>query len=190
NKAMLIQQANAEVAQGLVRRGGGVEDLTLRTIDRGDGSEMAVIHVYANTCDAMGANIMNQICEFLKGPIEQKSGERVGMCILSKLVDTRTVRAEVRLQGLDEGLGRRIEEASLFAELDSYRAATNNKGVLNGIDPILIATGNDWRAVEAGLHAYAAQGGQYRAVTQWTYDAETAKLRGVFKAPEIGRAHV
>src|SRR5690606_8654003 len=65
------------------------------------------------------------------------------------------------------------------------RAATHNKGVLNGIDPILIATGNDWRAVEAGVHAYAAQGGQYRAVTRWTFDAETSKLRGVFKAPVV-----
>lgn len=179
----LVEQANVDVAAGLVRRGGGVKRLVLRVIPRPDGSEMGVIHVMADTCDAMGANIINQVCEFLKGPIERLTGETVTMCILSNLVDTRLTRASVEMKGLDADLMERIAEASLFANLDPYRAATNNKGVLNGIDPILIATGNDWRAVEAGAHAYAARDGQYRSLTKWWRDGDT--LRGELVAPLV-----
>ena len=128
---------------------------------------MAVVHVLADPVDCMGANIMNQVCEFLKGPIERLTGETITMCILSNLVDTKLTRATVRLNGIDPHLGQAIEEASLFSIQDPYRAATNNKGVLNGIDPILIATGNDWRAVEAGIHAFACRDGQYRSITRW-----------------------
>ena len=115
------------------------------------------------------AYVINQVCEFLKGPIEELSGEKVTMCILSNLVDTKLTVAEVELRDVDAETGEKIEEASIFAEYDPYRAATNNKGVLNGIDPILIATGNDWRAVEAGIHAYAGRDGQYRSITRWRY---------------------
>lgn len=181
-KAHLIEIANREVAFGLVRRGGGVTDIKTREISRGDGSSMAVVHVLMNPCDAMGANVINQVCEFLKEPIESLTGEKVTMCILSNLVDTKVTRATVRIK-VEEELGRKIEEASLFAQLDPYRAATNNKGVLNGIDPILIATGNDWRAVEAGLHAYACRDGQYSSITRWTYADGT--LTGVLEAPLI-----
>lgn len=182
-KAVLLRSVNGDVAHGLVARGGGVDDLRVRQIERPDGKTMAVIHVYADPCDAMGANIINQVCEYLKGPIEQMTGETVTMCILSNLVDSKLTRAIVELRGLDDELGLKIQEASLFAELDPYRAATNNKGVLNGIDPILIATGNDWRAVEAGVHAYAARSGQYRSITRWTYD--DGILTGVFEAPIV-----
>lgn len=181
-KTYLIESANREVAFGLVRRGGGVTDLRVRPVPRGDGGVMAVIHVHVNPCDAMGANIVNQVCEFLKGPIEHLTGEKVTMCILSNLVDTKLTRATVRMK-IDEELGMKIQEASLFAQKDPYRAATNNKGVLNGIDPILIATGNDWRAVEAGVHAFAARTGQYTSVTRWTYDK--GLLTGVFEAPLV-----
>jgi hydroxymethylglutaryl-CoA reductase len=184
NKARWIDLANRDVAHGLVLRGGGVRDIILRRVDRGDGGYMAVYHVKADMVDAMGANIMNQVCEYLKHPIEMATGERVTMCILSNLVDSKLTEAVVEMN-IEPEIGEGIAEASLFAQQDPYRAATHNKGVLNGIDPILIATGNDWRAVEAGVHAYAAQGGQYRAVTHWTYDAETKKLRGVFKAPVV-----
>lgn len=183
NKEFLVEAANREVAFGLVRRGGGVKDLSVRFVDRGDGDKMGVIHVFADPCEAMGANIMNQVCEYLKGPIEVMTGETVTMCILSNLVDTRLTRAEIRVKGLDEASMDRIQEASLFAECDPYRAATNNKGVLNGIDPILIATGNDWRAVEAGIHAYAAREGRYRSITTWKREGDT--LVGVFLAPII-----
>lgn len=178
-----VDLANHEVAFGLVKRGGGVSRLKLRKVDRGDGHFMAVIHVYADPCDAMGANIMNQVCEFLKGPIQELSGEQVSMCILSNLVDSKVTRAQVRMRGLDPELIDKISEASLFAQKDPYRAATNNKGVLNGIDPILIATGNDWRAVEAGVHAYAARNGRYESVTRWYKEGD--ELHGVFEAPLV-----
>lgn len=182
-KDSLIMAANSEVAFGLVRRGGGVRDLEIRFIDRGDGARMAVVHVLADPCEAMGANIMNQVCEYLKGPIEVLTAEKVTMCILSNLVDTRLTRAEIRLHGLEADLIESIAEASLFAELDPYRAATNNKGVLNGIDPILIATGNDWRAVEAGVHAFASRGGRYSSITSWK--AHEGDLVGVIEAPIV-----
>jgi hydroxymethylglutaryl-CoA reductase len=105
------------------------------------------------------------------------------MRILSNLVDTKLTRAQVTLRGLDAKTGEAIQEASFFAEMDPYRAATNNKGVLNGIDPILIATGNDWRAVEAGIHAYAARDGHYKSITKWRY--ADGELRGEFLAPLI-----
>lgn len=182
-KKYLIDIANHEVAFGLVARGGGVKDIKIRRLDRGDGCDMAVIHVYMNPCDAMGANVMNQVCEYLKGPLEQFTSEKVTMCILSNLVDSKLTRATVVMNTIDAELAEKIEEASRFAELDPYRAATNNKGVLNGIDPILIATGNDWRAVEAGIHAYAARDGQYRSITQWRRQGN--KLIGVFEAPLV-----
>lgn len=183
HKTDLIEMLNRDVAYGLKARGGGVNDITLRRIDRGDGGHMAVLHVYADVVDAMGANIMNQVCEHLKGPIESGTGETVSMCILSNLVDSKLTRAKIVVRGLEQNLLEKIEEASLFAQKDPYRAATNNKGVLNGIDPILIATGNDWRAVEAGLHAYAARNGRYESITQWK--VKSGELVGFFEAPLI-----
>jgi hydroxymethylglutaryl-CoA reductase len=182
-KNYLIELSNREVAFGLVARGGGVNDIQVRQIDRGDGLFMGIVHVYMNPCDAMGANVINQVCEFLKQPLEQFTGEKVTMCILSNLADSKLTRATVTIKNIDPDLAEKIEEASRFAELDPYRAATNNKGVLNGIDPILIATGNDWRAVEAGIHAYAARDGQYRSITKWRKIENT--LVGVFEAPLI-----
>ena len=182
-KNELIEMANREVAFGLVRRGGGVHDIHIRKVPRGDGATMAVLHILMDPCDAMGANIINQVCEFLKEPLELITGEKVTMCILSNLVDTKITRAHVVLDNIEAELAEKIEEASLFAQQDPYRAATNNKGVLNGIDPIVIATGNDWRAVEAGVHAYAARDGQYRSVTKWKREGN--KLVGVFEAPLI-----
>lgn len=184
NKIFLINLANTEVVPNLVQRGGGVRDIQLRELKRDDGQDMAVIHILMNPCDAMGANLINQVCEFLKSPIQELSNETVTMCILSNLADSKITRAVVEML-VDEELGIKIQEASLFAELDSYRAATNNKGVLNGIDPILIATGNDWRAVEAGIHAYAARSGHYTSITKWRFDKDTGILKGVFEAPLI-----
>ena len=182
-KNYLIELANREVAFGLVSRGGGVSDLSVRKIERGDGYVMAVVHVMMNPCDAMGANMINQVCEFLKEPLENFTNEKVTMCILSNLVDTKLTHAQITIEKIDSALADKIAEASLFAELDPYRAATNNKGVLNGIDPILIATGNDWRAVEAGIHAYACRDGQYRSITRWKRVGQ--QLVGTFQAPLI-----
>ncbi len=183
NKKNLIDTVNAEVAFGLVRRGGGVKDIKIRSVPRPEGDLMGVVHILMDACDAMGANIINQVCEYLKGPLESLTGETVTMCILSNLVDSKITRATVTLKNVDPELAEKIQEASLFAQQDPYRAATNNKGVLNGIDPILIATGNDWRAVEAGIHAYAAKDGQYRSVTQWKRSG--ANLIGTFEAPLV-----
>lgn len=183
-KIFFINQANDTVASGLVKRGGGVSDIQLRAVERGDGTKMAVLHIYANSCDAMGANIMNQICEYLKPFVEHHTQETVTMCILSNLVDSQLTCARVVLEGVSLDEAQKIEEASLFANCDPYRAATSNKGVLNGIDPILIATGNDWRAVEAGVHAYAVSDGQYRAITRW-WVGENEELIGELKAPIV-----
>jgi len=166
NKNSWIHWANTNIASSMVSRGGGVTDIHLREVSSViDEDSMAVFHVHFNPCDAMGANVINQVCEGLKPLIEEVSGETVTMCILSNLVDTKITVAQVEIKNIDEELGQKIEQASIFAESDPYRAATNNKGVLNGIDPILIATGNDWRAVESGLHAYACRDGQYRSLT-------------------------
>ncbi|MDP3705165.1 MAG: hydroxymethylglutaryl-CoA reductase, degradative [Legionellaceae bacterium] len=183
NKQFLIEKANEDVAATMVKRGGGVVDLQLRRLQRTDGGDMAIIHLTMNSCDAMGANIINQVLEYLKAPIENLTGEQVSMCILSNLNDQKLTTAKVAIRDVSPNLGERIQEASFFAETDPYRAATHNKGVMNGIDPVLIATGNDWRAVEAGVHAYAARTGQYQAVTRWRYlDGE---LTGELTAPII-----
>lgn len=175
----LIEIAN-DTVPNLVARGGGVRDLQIRLIERPDQSQMAVIHVLCDPCDAMGANLINQVCEALKAPLEEITGEKVGLCILSNLVDTKLVEATCVVRDIDPELGKRIEEATLFANLDPYRGATHNKGVMNGIDPILIATGNDWRAVEAGVHAFQGMNG-YSSVTSWSYQG--GALYGRFLAP-------
>jgi hydroxymethylglutaryl-CoA reductase len=126
-----------------------------------------VLHILCDPCDAMGANLINQVCEALKPRIESLTSEIVGLCILSNLVDGKLAGAEVVIRNIDPEVGRGIQEASIFAKSDPYRASTHNKGVLNGIDPVLIATGNDWRAVEAGIHAYAARSGKYQPITDW-----------------------
>jgi hydroxymethylglutaryl-CoA reductase len=183
NKRFLIEKANEDVAINMVKRGGGVADLHLRRLPRHDGGSMAVIHLTMNSCDAMGANIINQVLEYLKTPIENLTGEQVTMCILSNLNDQKLTSARVVIEDVDSELGERLQEASIFAEMDPYRAATHNKGVMNGIDPVLIATGNDWRAVEAGMHAYAAHTGQYQALTRWRY--ANGRLTGQLTAPII-----
>lgn len=183
NKQFLIEKANEEVAASMVKRGGGVVDLQLRRLKREDEGEMIVIHLMMNSCDAMGANIINQALEYLKEPLEKLTGEQVTMCILSNLNDQKLTTAKVAIYDVEPELGERIQEASLFAEMDPYRAATHNKGVMNGIDPVLIATGNDWRAVEAGVHAYATRNGRYQAITYWRYAQGT--LTGHLTAPII-----
>jgi hydroxymethylglutaryl-CoA reductase len=177
----LIALANACVP-GLVARGGGIRDIAVRELPRpaGDGT-MLVVHILCDPCDAMGANLINQVCEALKPRIEQLTRERVGLCILSNLVDANLSVAEVVIRNIDPVVGKGIEEATIFAKADPYRAATHNKGVMNGIDPILIATGNDWRAVEAGVHAYASRSGSYQPLTDWKI--EGADLVGRIELP-------
>ncbi len=180
-KASLIADANANPALSLTKRGGGVRDLQIRKIHRPDGMDMAVIHLLVDTCDAMGANMIIQICEYLKPTLEQLTQEHVTMCILSNLNDSKVIRAKAIIQNIDPELGEKIQEAALFAKLDPYRAATHNKGILNGMDPIVLATGNDWRAIEAAAHAYAAKDGQYRSLTSW--EMQGKNLVGIIEVP-------
>lgn len=177
----LMGLANACIP-GLVARGGGVRDIAVREIDRPDDEgTMIVLHILCDPCDAMGANLINQVCEALKPRIEEITKERVGLCILSNLVDTKLTVAEVVVRNVDPEMGKGIEEATIFAKADPYRATTHNKGVLNGIDPIVIATGNDWRAIEAGVHAYASRSGKYQPITDWKMDG--SDLIGRIEAP-------
>jgi hydroxymethylglutaryl-CoA reductase len=181
NKDAFIELANKNAAENLVKRGGGVRDLQIRQIKRNDASDMAVIHLLVDTCDAMGANMIIQICEYLKAPLQELTGESATMCILSNLNDKKITRARAVIHNIDPELGEKIAEATTFAHLDPYRAATHNKGIMNGIDPVIVATGNDWRAVEAAVHAYAARDGQYRSLTNW--EMIDGDLVGTFEAP-------
>ncbi|KTD74627.1 hydroxymethylglutaryl-CoA reductase, degradative [Legionella waltersii] len=166
-KAFFLHEVNQAVLNSLFKRGGGAADITVRKLERPDKKIMGILHVLIDPIDSMGANRINQACEFLRELIESHTGEEVSLCILSNLADQKLTAANAVIYNIDPVLGKRIEEASLFAQLDPYRAATNNKGVMNGIDAVLIATGNDWRAVEAGVHAYAARNGQYSSITKW-----------------------
>ncbi len=159
----------------LVEHGGGATDIEVRRVDSPVGA-MLIVHLLYDTRDAMGANVVNTACEALAPDIERLSGGRVHLRILSNLSDRRTARAEVTIPAwafaMDDdadgdSLVRGIVEAQAFAHADPYRAATHNKGILNGIDAVAIATGNDWRAIEAGAHAFACRDGQYRALTDW-----------------------
>lgn len=176
----LLELAN-QCASGLKSRGGGIKSLEIRKLDRPDGSTMAVVHILCDPCDAMGANLINQVCEALKPTLEKLTDERIGLCILSNLADQSLVEAKCEISDISEELGKAIEEAVLFANLDPYRAATHNKGVLNGIDAVLLATGNDWRAVEAGSHTYALTRQNTRSLTDWQY--KEGKLYGRIQVP-------
>jgi hydroxymethylglutaryl-CoA reductase len=178
-----MNAVNEHVVPVMVQRGGGVRSMEYRVLARPDEGHMVVVHVLMDPCDAMGANLINQVLEYLKPLIEQATQERVHLCILSNLNDQKLTTAKVVLNGISEAEGKAIMEASIFAETDPYRAATHNKGIMNGIDGVLIATGNDWRAVEAGMHAYAVQDGQYRALSRWRY--ENHQLIGVLTAPIV-----
>ena len=168
--ATILAEADASVP-GLVARGGGARALEIR--DLGDG--MLVVHVLVDCRDAMGANLVNTIAEEVAPRIAHLAGGRIGLRILSNLADRRCVRvkASIPVEALafegrsGESVRDGIVRASRFAEKDPYRAATHNKGVMNGIDAVVIATGNDWRAVEAGAHAYAARNGRYEPLCTW-----------------------
>jgi hydroxymethylglutaryl-CoA reductase len=163
----------------IVSLGGGPRDLEVRLFEETPVGPMLVVHLIFDCKDAMGANMINTACEQLAEPIEQITGGRVGLRILSNLADRRLARAECRIPApalafgeyAGEQVAQGIVEAWAFAAVDPYRAATHNKGIMNGIDPVVIATGNDWRAIEAGAHAYAARGGHYTSLTEWSRDA-------------------
>lgn len=177
-KADLLALANQQDAL-LIKLGGGARDLEVRRLDTRLGA-MLIVHYLVDVRDAMGANAVNTMAEQTAPLIEELTSGHVYLRILSNLADHRLARAHARvpkeslaMEGYSgEAVVRGIALASAFAEADPYRAATHNKGVMNGIDAVVIATGNDWRAVEAGAHSYAAhKTGNYTALTRWDADA-------------------
>lgn len=180
-KEGLIVQANQNPCASMVKRGGGVQDITAMLITRPDTKIMGIVHVLVDTKDAMGANIINQTCEYLKPLIEASIAEKALMCILSNLNTERLTKVEILLEDLDETLAHRIEEASIVAQCDPYRAVTHNKGIMNGMDAVCLATGNDWRSLEAGMHGFAGHNGTYRGLSNWV--AKGRQLKGTLVGP-------
>ena len=186
-KAEILAMADRAVP-GLCARGGGARDLEVRTL--GEPSDaMIVVHVIVDCRDAMGANLINTIAEAAADRLAALAGGRVGLRILSNLCDKRCVRVRCRVAAeslaTDDMDGQAVIDgivnASRFAELDPYRAATHNKGIMNGVDAVVIATGNDWRAVEAGAHAFAARSGRYSPLSIWRRDGDA--LAGLLELP-------
>src|SRR6185295_18148489 len=173
-RARLLAAAE-ELTPGLCRRGAGPRDVEVRLVRGPSGATMVVVHVLLDTGDAMGANAVNSLVEGLSPMVEEIAGGTVCLRILSNLADRRLARAAVRVP--IEALARdgfegaevadRMMAAYDLAAADPYRAATHNKGIMNGIDALALATGNDWRAIEAGAHAYACRDGSYGSLTTW-----------------------
>src|SRR5512140_2552472 len=179
-KEQILHLANS-FHPNMLERGGGVKDLDVRVLPAPEGPRgepLLVVHVLIDCQEAMGANLINTVCEGIAPMIEQITGGKVYLRILSNLADRRLARATCRipveqLADFDlpgEKIAKGIVQASRFAQADPYRAATHNKGVMNGVDSVAIATGQDWRAIEAGAHAFACRNGQYRPLTRWTLE--------------------
>src|SRR5690625_5118448 len=175
----------------MIARGGGARDLEVYIHpSQGPGGDMVVVHLLVDTRDAMGANLVNTMCEGVASLIENIADGLVFLRILANLADRALVRAKVRIpvekltgKGFDgEQVRDGIIVANDFARIDPYRAATHNKGIMNGIDPLAIATGNDWRAIEAAAHAYAGQGGHYSSLTNW-FKKDSGALVGTIEIP-------
>lgn len=176
-KASILALANRLIPR-MVERGGGARDIEVRVPARERGSGDAsrvVVHIHIDCRDAMGANLLNTVAEAVAEPLARLSGGRAGLRILTNLSDKRLVRVRARvpasmlatddLEGDQVALA--IAAASRFADDDAYRAATHNKGIMNGVDAVVIATGNDWRGVEAGAHAFACRSGRYSPLSRW-----------------------
>ncbi len=168
----LLELANS-VHPRLVRRGGGVRAVETHKLALPDGRPLIAVHVLVDTCDAMGANLVNSICEAIAPEVEAICGGKVALRILSNLADRSLYTARATF-AVSETVRDAIVTANDIALVDPHRAATHNKGIMNGVDALAIATGNDWRAIEAGAHAYAAADGHYRALTRWFVDDDGA----------------
>jgi hydroxymethylglutaryl-CoA reductase len=173
NKNMLLESAN-ELDPVLVRFGGGAKDIELRPIETEEG-EMLIVHLLVDCRDAMGANAVNTMAEALAPTIAELTGGRTLLRIISNLADKRTVNVRCKVRpddiGGEEAVDR-IVEAWAFADADPYRAATHNKGIMNGIIAVALAFAQDHRAIEAGAHAYAIRDGRYRSLSRWSKDHE------------------
>jgi len=185
----ILALANRQ-STSLLALGGGAKEVEVQIFDASPMGPMLVVHLIIDCRDAMGANAINTMAEAVAPLLEQISGGRAYLRILSNLSDRRLSRARalVPAKALErDGVsGEEVIEGILwaysFAAVDPYRATTHNKGILNGIDPILVATGNDWRAIEAGAHAYAARSGHYTSLTNWERDAQ-GNLVGTIEMP-------
>ena len=163
----------------MVKLGGGARDVEVRVIDSSPAGSMLAVHLIYDARDAMGANAVNTALEAIAPTVAEISGGRTLLRILTNLADRRLARASCRVPaasltvGSFEGkqVAQGIVEAWALAATDPYRAATHNKGIMNGIDAVVLATGNDWRAIEAGAHAYAARSGSYRSLSTWGLDS-------------------
>jgi hydroxymethylglutaryl-CoA reductase len=187
-RARLLAAAE-KLTPGLCRRGAGPRDVEVRLVRTSTGEAMVVVHVLVDTGDAMGANAVNSLVEGIAPMVEEIAGGTVCLRILSNLADRRLARAAVRVpvaalgrEGMDgEQVAQRMMWAYEFAANDPYRAATHNKGIMNGIDALAVATGNDWRAIEAGAHAYACRDGAYRSLSAWSLEGD--HLVGTLELP-------
>lgn len=179
HKDEIIKLANSK-DKFLIGLGGGCKDIEVHLFETTKVGPMAVMHLIVNVCDAMGANTVNTMAETVTPLVEKLTGGQVRLRILSNLADLRLVSAELTVrpdQLKQETLSGhdvidRMLEAYEFAVIDPYRAATHNKGIMNGIDPVIVATGNDWRAIEAGAHVYAVKNGHYGSLSTWEKDAQ------------------
>jgi hydroxymethylglutaryl-CoA reductase len=191
-KARLLEAAD-RVDPVIVGLGGGARDVEVRVFESSPVGPMLVVHLLYDCRDAMGANAVNTAVERLAPVVEEITGGRVVLRILSNLADRRLARARcaipVKALAFDDFDGlqvaRGIVEAWALAAIDPYRATTHNKGIMNGIDAVLIATGNDWRAVEAGAHAYAARSGHYTSLSTWSLDEGAGELVGTLELPLV-----
>jgi hydroxymethylglutaryl-CoA reductase len=191
HKAELLQKADREEST-LRKLGGGAKDLEIRLIEESPIGPFLVIHLIYDVKDAMGANAVNTACERLAPEIEAITGGKVHLRILSNLTDRRIARARCTVPvneltiGFESFKGETVRDgiiaAYAFAASDPYRAATHNKGIMNGVDAVVLATGNDWRAIEAGAHAYAARSGRYTSLSTWGKDAN-GNLVGTIEIP-------
>jgi len=185
----IIASANSR-DKVLIGLGGGCRDIEAHVFEDTAVGHMLVVHLLVDVRDAMGANTVNTMAEAVAPLVEKVTGGSVRLRILSNLTDLRVTRARVRLspESLEtkEFSGERIisgiVEACTLAVVDPYRAATHNKGIMNGIDPVVVATGNDWRAIEAGAHAWAARNGRYTSLSRWERDGE-GHLVGTLELP-------
>lgn len=189
HKNHLLSCANAQ-SRSLVALGGGAQDIEVNIFPHSPMGPMVVVHLIIDCRDAMGANAINSMAEAVAPLLEEITGGRAYLRILSNLTDRRLSRARAIVPPsalARDGLrGEEVIEGILwayaFAAIDPYRATTHNKGIMNGIDPVLIATGNDWRAVEAGAHAYAARSGRYTSLSVWERDVQ-GNLVGTLEMP-------
>ncbi|MDO8339463.1 MAG: hydroxymethylglutaryl-CoA reductase, degradative [Candidatus Burarchaeum sp.] len=170
-KKALMEKANSYDSM-LIKAGGGCKEIEVRELKSKRG-KMLVVHLHVNCADAMGANAVNTMCERLAPDFEKLSGGKVRLRILTNLAVKRLARAKAVFPKsvLGEELIENILDAWALADCDPYRATTHNKGIMNGIDAVVVATGNDWRAIEAGAHSYAAISGEYKPLTRYTKNA-------------------